>query len=677
MAQQIARGLVTAGVTEVVFAPGSRSAPLVYALAPLAEAGLIRTHVRVDERDAGFLALGLARGLRVKEARRRASADSDASDLHEAGERASDLRESGLREAGGSRGEAPVVLVTTSGSAVANLHPAVLEASYGHLPLLAITADRPARLRGTGANQTLDDQSQVLTDVRAAFDVAVGGGSQVGCGSELGRGTAIDRVVHDRVRGVDELLAEAIARSVGRAETGAGGERLSSGREQPAAGRLQDSSRSQPGPVQFNVQFDVPLVPTEDELGEWIAEIEEMTGAEESPEHDLGYDHGQGQDGGKSQDGAKSRDGGKSRPLDRGRIEVALPLNSTVGSGPTIDSEPNADSGPNAAAGPNAASGTSAGTIIVAGDAAGFSADQLIELAEQYGIPVLAEPSSPLTAARTFVPLHDRVLAERSDLRAAVRTVLVHGKPTLTRPVAALLADETVDILRLPDNIDEVELVLSGGAEADREGGENADDRPRSWLEEWTAAGSALASVPAPTVVAEITEYLAGSEITLFAASSNTVRYLSAVSEVKAEIHASRGLAGIDGLVSTAIGLSLALEDTVVLVIGDIALLHDVGGLLTPSDEQAGDVVIVVLNDDGGAIFSGLEHSQNHVTPYLQRYFTVGHGMDFSDLATAYGWDYSQASSFAEFVTAIEDTAASAGAHRRIIEITLEPLGRE
>ncbi|MDN6135491.1 MAG: 2-succinyl-5-enolpyruvyl-6-hydroxy-3-cyclohexene-1-carboxylic-acid synthase, partial [Brevibacterium sp.] len=67
VAQQIARGLALSGVTEVVIAPGSRSAPLIYALAPLAEAGVIRMHVRIDERDAGFLALGLARGLRAKQ----------------------------------------------------------------------------------------------------------------------------------------------------------------------------------------------------------------------------------------------------------------------------------------------------------------------------------------------------------------------------------------------------------------------------------------------------------------------------------------------------------------------------------------------------------------------------------------------------------------------------------
>ena len=103
------------GCTEVVLAPGSRNAPLAFAAYDAAEAGLLRLHTRIDERTAGFLALGLARD-------RRAGA----------------------------------AVVCTSGTAVANLHPAVLEAAHAGVPLVVVTADRPARLRGTGANQTTD-----------------------------------------------------------------------------------------------------------------------------------------------------------------------------------------------------------------------------------------------------------------------------------------------------------------------------------------------------------------------------------------------------------------------------------------------------------------------------------------------------------------------------------------
>jgi 2-succinyl-5-enolpyruvyl-6-hydroxy-3-cyclohexene-1-carboxylate synthase len=106
--------LVRCGVTEVVLAPGSRSAPLAFALQEADAEGRLRLHVRIDERSAGFLALGLARGV----------------------------------------GAAAVV--TTSGTAVANLHPAVLEAHHSGVPLLVLSADRPGELRGVGANQTVD-----------------------------------------------------------------------------------------------------------------------------------------------------------------------------------------------------------------------------------------------------------------------------------------------------------------------------------------------------------------------------------------------------------------------------------------------------------------------------------------------------------------------------------------
>ena len=124
-------------------------------------------------------------------------------------------------------------------------------------------------------------------------------------------------------------------------------------------------------------------------------------------------------------------------------------------------------------------------------------------------------------------------------------------------------------------------------------------------------------------------------------------------------------------MISTATGLSLGLWEPVVLLIGDIAMLHDIGGLLTPSAEAAGDVTIVVLNDDGGAIFSGLEHSQDHLEGFLERYFTVPHGRGFAELAAAYGWEHTQATGAEEFAAAfgMNDGGRNTAA-RRIIEVT-------
>lgn len=127
-ARDLVRALHQFGIQEAVLSPGSRSGPLALAFAAADEQGVIRLHVRVDEREAGFLALGLAKS-----------------------------------------SHRPVPVVTTSGTAVANLHPAMLEAIHAHVPLIAVTADRPSRLRGTGANQTTD-QREIFPGVRFVDD---------------------------------------------------------------------------------------------------------------------------------------------------------------------------------------------------------------------------------------------------------------------------------------------------------------------------------------------------------------------------------------------------------------------------------------------------------------------------------------------------------------------------
>src|SRR4051812_14517291 len=122
--------LVRGGVREAVLCPGSRNAPLSFALYDADRAGRLRLHVRIDERTAGFLALGLS-------------------------------KVSGL----------PVPVVTTSGTAAVNLHPAVVEADYSRVQLVVLTADRPAEMRGTGANQTIDQVNLYGGSVRSFEEV--------------------------------------------------------------------------------------------------------------------------------------------------------------------------------------------------------------------------------------------------------------------------------------------------------------------------------------------------------------------------------------------------------------------------------------------------------------------------------------------------------------------------
>jgi 2-succinyl-5-enolpyruvyl-6-hydroxy-3-cyclohexene-1-carboxylate synthase len=188
----VVSALIAAGVEHIVLAPGSRSAPLALAAARAEREGRVRLHVRIDERSAAYLALGIAKGSGV-----------------------------------------PVAVITTSGTAAVNLHPAIVEASYGGVPLIAVTADRPPRLRGVGANQTIE---------------------QAGLFGEMPR-FAVDLTVDLTVEG-DIDPAQVI-----RADTAAIAEAV----------RCATDSQH-PGPAHVNIALDEPLVSTDSSMSTEVAE---------------------------------------------------------------------------------------------------------------------------------------------------------------------------------------------------------------------------------------------------------------------------------------------------------------------------------------------------------------------------------------------------------------------
>lgn len=500
-AREIARECVRLGMKHVVVCPGSRSAPLTYAFAELDRQGIISAHVRIDERSAGFLALGIAKGLRAQQV------------------------------------PGPVGVVTTSGTAVLNLGPAIAEAAYSHVPIVALTADRPARLRATGANQTLDDQSRDLPEVMAAYDVPAG----------------------DPVP-----VAEALAMAMG--ETGL------------------------PGPVQLNVQFDVPLAPEATDFP-WDVSRESPTAYQFHPsEQDI--------------QALADALGALKKP----------------------------------------------GTVAVVGDCSGFDARHGVVRDMLAGVPVFAEPTSALIDMS--VPVPHRVLDARgwND----VTTVVQYGKATLFRPTAKLLAQRPV--FTIPLNVEwwpaealERARALSTELDSDTEAGHE----PRvEFAGNWPAELSVAESIVS-TIAAGSSHMLVGS--------SNAVRYLANVPPTGCYIHASRGLAGIDGLISTGIGIAKAGQskrpqhgDPLAIVIGDVTALHDIGGLLLETGENLPPVQIYILNDGGGSIFAGLEHSQDHLAPYFDRFFATRHGRNFDHLATGYGWPYRYINTMSDLQVAVD-----------------------
>jgi 2-succinyl-5-enolpyruvyl-6-hydroxy-3-cyclohexene-1-carboxylate synthase len=542
-AQVVVDELARHGVRDAVLCPGSRSAPLAFALHAADREGRLRLHVRIDERSAAFLALGLAKG-------------------------------SGR----------PVPVVTTSGTAVANLHPAVLEASHAGVPLLLLTADRPPELRGTGANQTTQQPGIFGGAVRWQHDL----------------GTP------DTRPGQVPVWRSAVSRAVSAA-TGARGEA--------------------PGPAHLNLPFREPLVPGDEP----------------------GFDE---------------------------------PLDGRPGSAPWTVVQP--ESRVRAALSASPVPDDGRRTLMVVGDLPPGDVDwgqAAAELAASRGWPVLAEPSSG--GARSLSLPHGTLLLSAHDWLAAHRPerVVAVGRSTLARPVARLLADPGVDVdLVVPDGAWpdpagrarsvlplEALLVASSG-----EGAMHAD-----WLAAWSQAALVVAqavsgliadSWPSGVAVARALTSALPASAQVFAGSSNAVRDLEMAGAPGPRVVASRGLAGIDGCVATAAGLALASERPTYALVGDLTFLHDLGGLVVGPHEPTPDLTVVVVNDDGGGIFTLLEPGAAQHASAFERVFGTPHGADLASLSRGLGARHTRVSSPAELTT--EVSKPPSGLH--VVEVRVD-----
>lgn len=522
----LADELVRCGVREAVLAPGSRSAPIALALHGRAEGGGLRLHVRIDERSAAFLALGLAKASRR-----------------------------------------PVVIACTSGTAAAQLHAAVIEADEAGVPLIVLTADRPPELRGTGANQAIDQLKLYGGAVRWFCEAGV---------PEARAGMA----------GYWRSLAC-------RAWAAASGE----------AGGF-------PGPVHVNVPLREPLVP--------------------GP-------------------------GGWPEPLD-GRPGGA-PWTSF--GGPAAATPPTPQARPAAAAGLEI--GWAERGVVVCGDG-DADPEPLLRLAEQAGWPVLAEPSSSARRGPNALSAYPYLLATPAFVAGHRPDVIISaGRPGLSRGQLAFLSGA-------PGGPPARHIVLAQGpgrwADPARSATEVAGairlrqpDRRAiraagpAWLESWRRADAAArravdailaetGPLTGPRLARDLAAALPDGAL-LWAASSLPVRDLDQqlVPRTGLRVLASRGASGIDGLVSAAIGATLAHQagggGAGCALLGDLAFLHDAPGLMLGPDEPRPDLCIVVVNNDGGGIFSTLE--QAAIRGPFERLFGTPHGAGLGQLAAAAG----------------------------------------
>ena len=614
LARVLVDELARQGVRDIVLAPGSRSAPLAFAVHAAAGLGQLRLHVRVDERSAAFLALGLAKS-------------NEPAD--------------------------PVAVITTSGTAVANLHPAVLEASHTGLPLLVLTADRPPELRGIGANQTTEQVGIFGSAVRMMTDLAV------------------PRDAPGQVRYWRDVVARAVAAARG-------------------------TRSNDPGPVHLNIGLPEPLVPDDDEG--WVEPLRLQPAI-----------------GGRSSSGTEPS---QPPPTDHARVEeLAGGLRTVVLAGDgagwharwlaeTAGWPLLAEPSSGARSGPNAI-----GPYRLLLDAPNLGTD--IERVIAYGRPTLSRPVTRLLARDDVELLVVSDRARWADPARRASAVLANPSPP-HRPRGAPASGERP------------------GVEHPARG---AGSQPDEWLARWLEAGAradaAVKQVLADTglsgpYVARAVAERVPVEGLLFAGSSNPIRDLDLAmrpydhaldsSATDPRVLANRGVSGIDGTVSSAIGAALgwqarqrgeigpdsgsdeggaagaaratgaaggagsraagapARSGRAYALLGDLTFLHDSNGLVLGPDEARPDLVIVVLNDDGGGIFHTLEPGDSVHAASFERLFGTPHHVDLAALCAATGTAHERVETSQDLATALD--RAERGAGIRVVEARVERSSR-
>jgi len=616
---QFAGELHRRGLRDVCISPGSRSTALALAFA---RHGGLRTHVHLDERSAAFYAVGLARG-------------------------------SGR----------PVALVCTSGTAVANWLPAVVEASMSGIPLLLLSADRPPSLRGTGANQTIDQVGIFGGFVRWSIDAPL---------PEIG-----PRAVHQW----RALAGEALARAEGPV----------------------------PGPVHLNLPFTEPLVPSGARAD--LLPGEARDAAPDVAPHGSGGRAGQTPAPGASADTAREAAGDtapappdpSTLTLDPATVEEVARLIAETERGLVIAG--GGDSLPSPLTGRR---GTSAA---------------IAELARVAGWPLIAEPTSGLRTGPPALAAGSLLLGAAPFAAAHVPDLLIQFGAAPTSRAALAMAARARRLVVVtppgmqadPGRVASMTVHCAPGAFAAAVAARVGRRAPTAWLQVWSGAGERAASAIAAwmeglgdepfegRVARDLAACLPGGS-TLFAGSSMPVRDLDSFMLPRSGLRVvgNRGASGIDGSVSTALGLAAAcgpateqpsagtsvvsapatdrLPDNpastpsgverpgarTFALIGDLALLHDAGALMWGA-RRGHDLVIVVINNGGGGIFTLLAQSQ---LPEHEALFATPHGIDLAALSAASGAGHRRVGRASELVPAV--TAARVAGGVQVVEVVTD-----
>ncbi|MBA3691543.1 MAG: 2-succinyl-5-enolpyruvyl-6-hydroxy-3-cyclohexene-1-carboxylic-acid synthase, partial [Actinobacteria bacterium] len=534
--------LVRGGARHACISPGSRSTPLTLALAR--HTG-VTVHVHLDERSGGFFALGLAKARRE-----------------------------------------PVVVACTSGTATAELFPAVVEASQSRLPLVLLTADRPPRLRGGGANQTIDQVELYGRYVRWFVEAPVPAAqTDVEVWSAIG------------------------ARAVAAARRGRGAD---------------GAGVSPPGPVHIDCPFEEPLVPSE------AAAHPEPSEPEPYPPELSAF-------------------AGMHEPEIEQRLRDAA-----------------------------------RGLIIVGG--LDRPQEAILDLADALGTPVFAEPTSglrrPGRALAAGQPLAS-ALSERADLAPDV--VVQFGRTPTSRATQRLVAASghrivVVDERHLypdPEGLADHRVEVPGEEWVPELIGTAPETGRTAWLDRSDAAARGAMDAlldsweePSEMRVARDLAAAVPDGGTLFVGNSMPVRDLDASMAPREGLRvlANRGASGIDGLLSTALGVAASGTGPVVALLGDLSFLYDAGALLWNA-RRGPDLVVVVNDNGGGQIFSELGQ-RDLPADELERLFLTPHTVDIEPLCRAAGAGHTRVERGDDLVPAVRSASATGGL--QVVQVVID-----
>ncbi|MBN9223956.1 MAG: 2-succinyl-5-enolpyruvyl-6-hydroxy-3-cyclohexene-1-carboxylic-acid synthase [Microbacterium sp. SCN 70-27] len=551
--------LIECGVRHVVVSPGSRSQALALVAAEFEARGALSMHVRIDERVAGFTALGIG-------------------------------RETGM----------PAAVVCTSGTAVANLLPAALEAHHAGVPLLLLTADRPPELRGVGANQTTRQPGLFAPSVRLEADLPV------------------PEEVDDDGTGEQSAMLRQVAADAVAAALGAG--------------------TRQAGPVHLNLPYREPLA---GELPEWLGVPGvELTCSPPGPDEPADEPPAEPDPSGALYQGGGGI-GESNRPTDPDLDPHILERGPRTLVVAGADASGAAEALAHAGGWPLVAeivSGSRFGRNLVHGYRALLSDPDLggrVERVIVFGHPTLSREVNALLSRDDVDVLAVRGPGEPLNL---------NGATTAVDAVVAAVGDMDRAWFGAWMQASRAASVDLSPAAPDLHG--LASTEPRERLDAINAEMDVIrAPLDRPTLVDAVWRATWPHDRLLFA-SSRLVRVADQLlGGKKVAVHANRGLAGIDGTIATGLGIAIASQSSGApgvtrVLIGDLAFLHDVGALLLPAGEARPRIQVIVGNDGGGTIFDGLEVAQTAAPAAMERVLYTPHAARLAQLAAAYGWEH-------------------------------------